>query len=107
VYAGRFGDRDLTRESDEDLVAIAREEMRRLGIDARPMLVRVHRWPLGMPQYVLGHPERLERMDAAVARHPGLALAGAAYRGVGIPDCITSGEEAARSVAESLAGVPG
>ena len=105
VYAGRFGDRGLTTESDEDLVALAREEMRRLGIDARPMLVRVHRWPRGMPQYVLGHTERLERIDAALARHPGLALAGAAYRGVGIPDCIHSGEEAARSLARSLAGV--
>ncbi len=48
-----------------------------------------------MPQYVLGHPERLERIDTALARHPGLAVAGAAYRGVGIPDCIHSGEQAA------------
>ena len=60
-----------------------------------------------MPQYVLGHPERLERIDSALAGHPGLALAGAAYRGVGIPDCIHSGEEAARSLALSLAGVRG
>ena len=44
-----------------------------------------------MPQYVLGHLERLERIDAALERHPGLALAGAAYRGVGIPDCIALG----------------
>jgi oxygen-dependent protoporphyrinogen oxidase len=58
-----------------------------------------------MPQYVLGHPRRLERVEAALARHPGLALAGAAYRGVGIPDCIHSGEDAARSLARSLAGV--
>jgi oxygen-dependent protoporphyrinogen oxidase len=60
-----------------------------------------------MPQYVLGHPERLERIDAAVAGHPGLALAGAAYRGVGIPDCIRSGEEAAEAVVSALARVPG
>ena len=106
VYAGRFGDRGITSESNEDLIALAREEMHRLGIDARPMLARVHRWPLGMPQYVLGHLERVERIDAALERHPGLALAGAAYRGVGIPDCIHSGEEAARSVADSLAHVP-
>ena len=65
-------------------------------IDHEPERTWIHRWPRGMPQYVLGHPERLERIDAAVARHPGLALAGAAYRGVGIPDCIHSGEEAAR-----------
>ncbi len=56
-----------------------------------------------MPQYVLGHLERLERIDAALERQPGLALAGAAYRGVGIPDCIASGEQAAQSIARSLA----
>ena len=78
-----------------------------LGIETEPRFARVHRWPLGMPQYVLGHPQRLERIDAALGDHPGLALAGAAYRGVGIPDCIHSGEEAARSLALSLAGVRG
>jgi oxygen-dependent protoporphyrinogen oxidase len=104
VYAGRFGERDLTGDSDGDLVALARDEVRRTGVTASPTLTRVQRWPRGMPQYVLGHPERLERIDAAVAEHPGLALAGAAYRGVGIPDCIRSGETAAESVARALAG---
>ncbi|MGH3133028.1 MAG: protoporphyrinogen oxidase [Gaiellaceae bacterium] len=102
VYAGRFGGRDVTAESDEDLVAIAREEVRLLEITAAPALARIHRWPRGMPQYVLGHPERLGRIDAALARHPGLAVAGAAYRGVGVPDCIASGEEAAQAVAAFL-----
>jgi oxygen-dependent protoporphyrinogen oxidase len=60
-----------------------------------------------MPQYVLGHPERLERIDSALERHPGLAVAGAAYRGVGIPDCIRSGEEAVETVVSALARVPG
>jgi oxygen-dependent protoporphyrinogen oxidase len=57
-----------------------------------------------MPQYLLGHLDRLERIDAAVAGYPGLALAGAAYRGVGLPDCIASGEAAAESVARALTG---
>lgn len=107
VFAGRFGGRDVTADSDEELITLARNELRLLEIDAKPHLSRVHRWPRGMPQYVLGHPERLERIDAALADHPGLALAGAAYRGVGVPDCIHSGEEAACSLAESLARVPG
>ncbi|HUF00960.1 MAG TPA: protoporphyrinogen oxidase [Gaiellaceae bacterium] len=102
VYAGRFGLRDLTGETDDALLALAREELRHVGIDAEPVLQRVHRWPNGMPQYVLGHPERLERIAAALEEHPRLALAGAAYRGVGLPDCIDSGEEAARSVARAL-----
>ena len=97
VFAGGF------ERSDEDLVRLARDEITLLGIRAEPVLTRVHRWPRRMPQYVLGHPERLDRIDAALERHPGLALAGAAYRGVGIPDCIHSGEEAARSLAASLA----
>jgi oxygen-dependent protoporphyrinogen oxidase len=104
VYAGRFGGRDVTADSDADLVELAREELRATGISADPVRSWIHRWPRGMPQYVLGHPERVERIDAALERHPGLALAGAAYRGVGIPDCIHSGEEAARAVARSLAG---
>jgi oxygen-dependent protoporphyrinogen oxidase len=104
VYAGRFGGRDLTSDPDDDLVGLAREELGRQGVGAEPLLARVHRWPRGMPQYVLGHPERLARIDAALAEHSGLALAGAAYRGVGIPDCIQSGEHAAESVARALAG---
>jgi oxygen-dependent protoporphyrinogen oxidase len=103
VYAGRFGGRDATRMTNDDLIALARDEVRVLGIDRAPLLVTIHRWRYSMPQYVLGHPERLVRIDAALERHPGLALAGAAYRGVGIPDCIHSGEEAARGLAESLA----
>lgn len=103
VYAGRYGGRDVTADTDAALVALARQEVRVLGIDAEPTLVRVQRWPLGMPQYLLGHPERVERIDAALTGCPGLAVAGAAYRGVGIPDCIHSGEGAAESVARSLA----
>jgi oxygen-dependent protoporphyrinogen oxidase len=103
VYLGRFGGRDVTADSDEELVARARREVRVVELEADPDRTWIHRWPRGMPQYVLGHPERVERIAAALERHPGLALAGAAYRGVGIPDCIHSGEEAARSLAESLA----
>jgi protoporphyrinogen/coproporphyrinogen III oxidase len=104
VYLGRFGERDVTSDTDDELVAGGRGEIAFLGVSARPVLTCVHRWPLGMPQYVVGHPDRLERIDSALAGHPGLALAGAAYRGVGIPDCIASGEAAAESVVRALAG---
>jgi protoporphyrinogen/coproporphyrinogen III oxidase len=104
VYVGRFGARDVTTDSDEELVMRAREELRILEITAEPERTWIHRWPRGMPQYVLGHPGRLERIEAALERHPGLALAGAAYCGVGIPDCIHSGEEAARALARAVAG---
>jgi oxygen-dependent protoporphyrinogen oxidase len=104
VYLGRFGGRDVTADADDELVALARDEIAFLGVSAVPLLTRVHRWSLGMPQYVLGHPDRLGRIETAVAGHAGLALAGAAYRGVGIPDCIASGENAAESVVRALAG---
>ena len=104
VYAGRFGGRDVTKGRDRELLDLAREELALFGISAEPILKRIHRWPRGMPQYALGHPERLERIDVLLAEHPGLALAGAAYGGVGVPDCIRSGEDAAESVVRALAG---
>ena len=107
VYVGRHGRPDVTLLDDDALVALARDEVDFLGVVGAPLLTRIHRWPRGMPQYVLGHPERVERIEAAVAAHPGLALAGAAYRGVGIPDCILSGEDAAGAVASALERVPG
>jgi oxygen-dependent protoporphyrinogen oxidase len=94
--------RRIPKGSDERLVDLAHAELGLLGIKAQPLLTRLHRWPGGMPQYVLGHPERVERIDRALEAHPGLGLAGAAYRGVGIPDCIASGEAAAESVVEAL-----
>jgi protoporphyrinogen/coproporphyrinogen III oxidase len=104
VYAGRFGGRDVTADTDDELVALARDELTFLGVSAEPLLSRVHRWPLGMPQYVLGHLDRVERIETVLGAHPGLTVAGAAYRGVGIPDCIASGETAAESVVRALAG---
>jgi oxygen-dependent protoporphyrinogen oxidase len=96
---GRFGRRDVTADSDEELVALARREIAAtLAPMAGPSIVRVHRWPRGMPQYVMGSLERLAVIERRLEEHPALALAGAAYRGVGIPDCIASGEQAAETV---------
>jgi oxygen-dependent protoporphyrinogen oxidase len=105
LYAGRYGGRDLMLETDDALVALAREELAAIGIEAEPILTRVQRWPRGMPQYVLGHLDRLARIEASLAELPGLAVAGAAYRGVGIPDCIRSGEAAADVAARSRAAL--
>jgi oxygen-dependent protoporphyrinogen oxidase len=106
VFLGRFGGRDVTELPDDELIGLARAELRLLGVEAEPRFTRIHRWPRGMPQYTLGHPERLARIDAALEHHPALALAGAAYRGVGVPDCIDSGETAAGAVAHALQAVP-
>jgi oxygen-dependent protoporphyrinogen oxidase len=62
----------------------------------------VTRWPLAFPQYAVGHRERVTAIEAAAGRLPGLALAGAAFQGVGIPACIGNGRRAARTVLAAL-----
>jgi len=73
-----------------------------LGVRGAPYLVRVHRHPEAMPQYLVGHLDHVAAIEARASRHAGLALAGGTYRGVGIPDCIRSGEEAAERVFAAL-----
>jgi oxygen-dependent protoporphyrinogen oxidase len=95
VFVGRSGRDEVLTAGDDALVALARQEVaERMGVTASPALTRLHRWPLGMPQYVLGHPDRITRIESALHAHPGIYLAGNAYHGVGIPDCIASGERA-------------
>ena len=96
VFIGRAGQEDVLAADDETLVALAVDEVStRLGVTAAASLTRVRRWPRGMPQYLLGHPERVARIEAACSTHAGLYLAGNAFHGVGLPDCIASGERAA------------
>lgn len=102
-FLGRAGHEGVTDQADDQLIALARTELRRLcGVTATPALARVYRWPRSMPQYVVGHLERLERLDQLLRGAPGLLLAGASYRGVGIPDCVASGWAAAGSALEQL-----
>lgn len=102
-FVGRAGQEDALARSDVELLALVREEFRQtLGITAEPVLHRIFRWPRGMPQYTLGHLDRVAAIDARLAAFPGLAVAGHAYRGVGIPDCIRSGETAAETVLAAI-----
>jgi len=88
--------------SEEALVALAREALERhLGLTVPPRHARAIRWPRGIPQYELGHLERLERIDARLAALPGLYLTGNAYRGVGVNDCLRN----ALALAERMAPV--
>src|SRR5262249_43658904 len=92
---------DVVRLDDTALVDAVRQELAELaGIRARREIVRVHRHPHAMPQYTVGHLDRVAGIESRLATVPGLALAGAAYRGVGIPDCIRSGEAAADALVE-------
>jgi oxygen-dependent protoporphyrinogen oxidase len=82
--------------SDDDLVSAALGELSALlGITGAPTFVRVFRWPRATPQYVVGHAERVKRIDERLAALPGLFVSGSGFRGTGIPDCVAD----ARAVA--------
>jgi oxygen-dependent protoporphyrinogen oxidase len=103
VMLGGAHDPAAVSLDDDEVLAVARDELRAaMGITAAPAFVRIFRHPLGIPQYTVGHLDRLRRIDAALARHPGLFVAGNSYRGVAINACVT---EAAPLAARVLASV--
>ncbi|HEX2419315.1 MAG TPA: protoporphyrinogen oxidase [Micromonosporaceae bacterium] len=100
---GRYGEEQVLHRDDTELVAVARQEIAELtGVDVDPLASRVTRWGGGLPQYAVGHVDRVRRIREQVAKRPGLAVCGAAYDGVGIPACIRSGRTAASAVMASL-----
>ncbi len=106
-YLGAAGREAVLEEDDGRLVSLARRDLRRtLDMDADPVFTSVSRWPNSMPQYLPGHLDRLEAIEAGLTALPSLALAGAGYTGIGIPDCIRQGTEAAVRLAEALAAGP-
>lgn len=89
----------LAEEGDDSLAAIARAELHAMmGITAEPVLTKVYRWSKANPQYAVGHAQRIDEIDQQAARHTGLYLAGGAYHGVGIPDCIEDGAKVADKI---------
>ena len=104
---GRFGDTRFESMPDDELAARVAGELETLvGLKGAPTRSMVTRWPSSFPQYRVHHLLRVAGIEAAVKRLPALAVAGAAYRGVGIPACVASGRAAARAVLESLAVAP-
>jgi oxygen-dependent protoporphyrinogen oxidase len=75
-------------DSDKLLAAVRRDIEEILKITGAPLMTRIFRWPKSMPQYTLGHEERLSRIEQGLAKHPGLFVTGSAYRGIGISDCV-------------------
>lgn len=103
LYGGRFGERALFESSEEEILEAARRELSEsIGITAAPVVGRVSRWSDALPQYNLGYGAVLDEIREALEEQPGLFLAGAAYGGVGIPDCIRSGDQAAADAAAYL-----
>lgn len=89
----------LLGQDDRAMETFVRQELAALlGVRAEPFFCRIHRYPRSMPQYQVGHRERVRQIEDRLKKLPALALAGNAYHGVGIADCVHSGEEAAERV---------
>ena len=99
VFVGGARRPELAETPDADLLPLVLDNLRPLlGIAGPPEFCDIAHWPRTMPQYHVGHLERIARIEARLARLPGLKLAGSALRGVGVPDCIRSGQVAAEQL---------
>jgi oxygen-dependent protoporphyrinogen oxidase len=109
AFLGGMKNEALVAVSDAKLVAIVRRELSEIlgegvvGLGIEPEFAQVSRWSRAMAQYAVGHQERMKRIVARVAALPELRLAGNAYDGIGIPDCIRLGRQAARELVSELA----
>jgi oxygen-dependent protoporphyrinogen oxidase len=102
---GRIGETTALQLADDELITLVHHELRPLlGVDATPIDARVTRWGGGLPQYAVGHVERVARVRAALAAVPGLAGCGAVFDGVGIPACIGSARAAVDSIMDWVVG---
>lgn len=106
-FLGRAGIEAAAQLDDAEMTKVVRAELREvMGIAAEPELVEIFRWPRGMPQYRVGHIDLVDRIEAGVARAPGVELAGGAYHGIGIGDCLREGAAAAERALEHVRGLP-
>jgi len=104
---GRIGEEALLQHADDELAALAAAELTAAtGVRGGPVATRVTRWGGALPQYTVGHLDRVAAIRSAVAAQPGLAVCGAAYDGVGVPACVATARAAAGQVLTFLAGGP-
>jgi len=98
-FLGGARDEQILQVSEAGILEIVRTELRQiLGLDAEPLFERVYKWKSAMAQYSVGHLERLQRIESLRQKLPGLALAGNGYSGIGVPDCVRSGADAAGKI---------
>jgi oxygen-dependent protoporphyrinogen oxidase len=99
MFLGGTADQEIVRASDDAVISNVRKELlEMLNIREEPVAVRLFRWPVAMAQYEVGHLTRVGVIERRLSAIPTLALAGNAYGGIGVPDCIRSGREAARKL---------
>jgi len=103
AFVGGARDPDALGHSDAELVSIALSALRPLlGLTGEPLLARVYRFERASAQHEVGHLARVEALDRALTRTPGLFMTGSGLRGVGIPDCVADARATARKVSEWL-----
>jgi len=91
LFIGGDGREHLVEQPDDELVAIARGELREImNLTAEPVVSKVFRWPKGNAQYDVGHLDRVSQIESQAQNLPGLYFTGSAFRGIGIPDCVKS-----------------
>ncbi len=102
-FLGGARDEEILQSSEQEILQIVRSELRQIiALDAEPRFARVYKWKSAMAQYSVGHLERLQRIETQRQKLPGLALAGNGYSGIGVPDCVRSGAEAAGKILAEL-----
>jgi oxygen-dependent protoporphyrinogen oxidase len=102
-FVGGAKNEELVSWGDDELLAAVRGDIEEiLEIKDEPLLQRIYRWHKAMPQYTLGHDERLSRIEQGLAKHPGLFLTGSAYRGIGISDCVHEAELTAQKILQFI-----
>lgn len=98
-FLGGMDDSAILAESDDRVISEVLSELHQIvGFRAAPLFSRIFRWPRSMAQYTVGHPKRIAEIEARVSSIAGLHLAGNAYQGIGIPDCIRTGKQAATAI---------
>jgi oxygen-dependent protoporphyrinogen oxidase len=98
-FLGGMEDAGVLNETDETVIPAVIDELRAIaGVTAQPRFTRIFRWPKSMAQYTVGHPTRLAEIESRVGALAGLHVAGNAYQGIGIPDCIRMGKAAAEKI---------
>jgi oxygen-dependent protoporphyrinogen oxidase len=95
-FLGGARDENILDSKESEILNIVRDELKQIaGISAEPLFTRVYKWRNAMAQYEVGHLERLQRIQTLCEAMPGLVLAGNAFTGIGVPDCVRSGTQAA------------
>lgn len=97
-YVGRDGDEGALSWDDAQIISAVKRDLTQVGIHAQPEIAFVTRWPAAMPQYDVNHLIRIKKLEEQEDAVPGFSIAGAAYRGLGIPDCIKDADRAAQRI---------